>query len=724
MKRAAASRGVKATAVASQTTGSGAAPVMARSSPEPGKTHHIDAEQVLRDLADQKFALDQHSIVATTDVEGTITYVNDKFCEISKYSREELIGQNHRLLNSGYHSREFFQQMYQAIAGGNVWRGEIRNRAKDGSMYWVDTTIVPFLDGEGKPRQYMAIRTDISERRRAAQWHNHLAAVVESSDDAIIAKTLAGTITSWNRGAERLFGYSTTEAVGQSMRMLFLQERVEEESDILRRIGRGERVDHFETVRIRKDGTRIDVSLTISPVKNEHGAIIGASNIARDITERKQVQVRLAAQAQELSLKSQELSRSRQALENQTLLLQSVLDSLTEGLVAADAQGTFLLWNPAAAKIVGMGAASVPPEEWSRHYGIYLDDTVTPFPHEKTPLTRAIHGESSTAVMYLRNPELAEGVWVEASANPLRDKNGTACGGVVAFRDITQRRRDEYKIRKLNEELEDKVAQRTAQLEAANRELEAFTYSVSHDLRAPLRHIGGFSRILTEDFGPTLDPEARRHLQRIEDGVQRMGLLVDELLNLGRVGRHTIKLQNSELNSMVEEVVSLLQPETQNRSIVWNIARLPCALCDPILVKQVFQNLLSNALKFTRPRDRATIQIGCRENQGQILVFVRDNGVGFNKKYSDKLFGVFQRLHGPEQFEGTGIGLATVKRIVNKHGGRVWAESELGQGATFYFSLPAAEPASGKCAAPVSAQFAENSPARVFDSHVPPGASS
>jgi PAS domain S-box-containing protein len=241
----------------------------------------------------------------------------------------------------------------------------------------------------------------------------------------------------------------------------------------------------------------------------------------------------------------------------------------------------------------------------------------------------------------------------------------------------------EQEILALNEQLKERVTELTA----ANQELEAFTYSVSHDLRAPLRHIDGFSKILLEDFCEKLPGEARPLLDRVRQGSNRMGRMVDELLELSRTARREPQKRVTGLRSLVDEVRAGLAGEAEHRDVEWRIGDLPFADCDPGLTKQIFVNLLSNALKFTRPRRRAIIEVGQSEVQGETAVFVRDNGVGFSMKYADRLFGAFQRLHRQEDFEGTGVGLATVQRIVHKHGGRIWAEAVLDQGATFFFTL-------------------------------------
>jgi light-regulated signal transduction histidine kinase (bacteriophytochrome) len=270
-----------------------------------------------------------------------------------------------------------------------------------------------------------------------------------------------------------------------------------------------------------------------------------------------------------------------------------------------------------------------------------------------------------------------------------RDTQGNPSRVVETNTDLTARKNVERELRELNLRLEQRVEERTSDLQASNKELEAFTYSVSHDLRAPLRHIVGFSKMLDETCGNSLPPEGKHYLQRIQDGTQRMGMLVDDLLNLTRIGRQELKLQLVDLDSTVKEVMADLALDTAGRDIEWKIAKLPQVKGDPALLKVVFQNLLANAVKYTRTRTHAVIEVGA----GTSALHIRDNGVGFDMKYADKLFGVFQRLHRAEDFEGTGVGLATVQRIVHKHGGNIWAEAELDKGATFYLSLGIVQPA-------------------------------
>ena len=485
----------------------------------------------LKEASDLRAALDEHAIVAVTDPRGRITFVNDKFCAISQYSREELLGQDHRLINSGFHSKEFIRDLWTTIARGGAWHGEIKNRAKDGSLYWVDTTIMPFLDEAGKPRQYVAIRADITERKRVEESLRLQAYLLDQSYDAILVWELDGSIRYWNRGATVLYGYKKEEAVG--------------------------RVSHE--------------------------------------------------------------------------LLQTTCSGSLEGAIST-----------------------------LRENGVWEGE----FLHTAKDGRRFSVETRMTLVTENGNHLVLE-----------------------ANRDITERKRAEESVRRLNADLEHRVAQRTRELEAANKELEAFSYSVSHDLRAPLRAVDGFSLAVIEDYGPQLPDDGRRYLDTIRSSAQKMGTLIDDLLTFSRLSRAPLKKQRVNVAQQVRDVLDDLQAQQTGREMEITLGELPTCAGDPALLKQVWINLLSNALKYTLKRPRAVVEVGSRLENDELIYFVRDNGTGFDMRYADKLFGVFQRLHRAEDYEGTGVGLAIVQRIIHRHGGRIWADAALDRGATFSFTL-------------------------------------
>ena len=412
-----------------------------------------------------------------------------------------------------------------------------------------------------------------------------------------------------------------------------------------------------------------------------------------DITKRKQSETALR--------------ESEEAFRQASAYNRSLIEASVDPMVTISPQGQITDANEAAARVRGLSRQEVVGTDFSDYFTE---------PEKARAAYQQVFREGRVQNWELAmRPRAGHATPVLYNASVYRDEAGEVVGVFAAARDITERKRAEEEIHRLNESLEERVRERTAELEAANHELQAFTYSVSHDLRAPLRHIDGFSRLLEEEHGKALPDEARHYVDVIRNGTRRMGLMVDDLLSLSRVGRQGLRVQMTGLDALIEEVRQDLQSEIAGRTIDWKIGPLPFLECDPGLMKQVLANLLSNAVKFTRLRQDAVIEVGSTLQGGSPVIFVRDNGVGFSMKYVGKLFGVFQRLHRAEDFEGTGVGLATVQRIVNKHGGWVWAEAELNKGATFYITLGPGGPGS----APARARLSPGPTSVTAEAHSP-----
>ncbi len=971
------------------------------------------AEELLRQsVAKYRYIVDTSlEGIWGVDKEDRTNFVNNRMAELLGYATEEIYGRpftDFIFTSDVLDHQKIIANRRQGIAETY----ERRFYRKDGNVVWTIASATPIFDSNHKFNGSFGMFTDITERKLAEERINklideqkkineeiieknielnrarnatlniiedlsleveerrqaelraiQLAAIVEYSDDAIIGKTVEGIITSWNKGAENIYDYSQDEIIGKSISILIPPQHLDEMNIIYEQIKQGEHIEHFETKRLRKNGISFNVSLTISPVYNSDGNIIGISGIERDITERKRNE---AINASRLYLLQFAVMHSLDDLLEETL---NEAEKLTDSCVGfyhfvEDDQKSLILQNwskrtkaefcKAEGKglhysideagvwvdcvynrkpiihndyaslpnrkgmpeghaevirelvvpvirgekimaILGIGnkdsdynekdieaislladlaweiaerkrseealrqseerfrrlaenaqdviyRMSIPagryeyispaalslfgysPEEfytnpllfkqaihpdWHKYFEeqwanlikgkmpptyeyqiihktgqvrwlnqrniIVRDDTGNPIAIEGivTDITERRRAEieikatnkilSVERNMFIEGPvvvfkwkneegwpveyvspnvekvfgysvtELTSGkvpyadtipnedtervaievstysksgaenfiqsyriirkdrkiIWIDDYTTILRDENGmiTHYQGYVI--DITERKRVEDEIVKLNSELEQRVLDRTIKLEAANKELEAFAYSVSHDLRAPLRHIDGFLELLIEKIQATLDEEGIHYVTIISNSAKKMAALIDDLLSFSRMGRNEMSKKKVDLNMMIQEIISEFQPEMEGRIINWRISEIPIVIGDRAMLQIVMVNLISNALKFTRTRTPAEIEIGIIPAEGkEIIIYVHDNGVGFDMNYVDKLFGVFHRLHRSEEFEGTGIGLANVHRIISRHGGKTWAKGGVNVGATFYFSLP------------------------------------
>lgn len=612
-------------------------------------------DDTIRELRDIEFALDESAIVAVTDAKGKITRVNKAFCAISGYSEDELIGKDHRIINSSYHSKEFIQNLWETIGAGKVWRGEIRNKRKDGSFYWVDTTIVPFRELDGRPFQYVAIRHDITLRRELADLAlKQKSLLLRQSFEPIFIWDLETGVSEWNAGCERLYGYKEDEVLGKKADVVLKSIYPVPISEYMAELtGKG-----FWTSEVRKftkTGQEIIVESRQQLIKVGERRIVVTTN--RDVTASREAEKRLR--------ESEE--RYRNLFENNPFPMW-VYDTENLKFLAVNSAATHF-YGFTAEDFGGMTIKDLRPSDEARSGPNSL------FPAQPD---RKRHSRIS-------KHRRKDGSVMDVEISSYRMAFDGRPGRLVLSIDVSDRIHTEEAIRSLNETLEEKVKERTIELDAVNKELESFAYSVSHDLRAPLRSIDGFSLAVLEDNADKLNEEALGHLFRVRKASQRMSQLIEDLLNLSRVSRGELVREKFDITKTARQIISSLRESDPKRSVDVEIQNGLIATGDGRLLRLALENLIGNAWKFTSKTAQGSIQIGYVENTHEF--FVRDNGAGFDMAYADELFGPFQRLHTIDEFEGTGIGLATVQRIIHRHGGSVRAEGKTGEGAVFFFTV-------------------------------------
>ncbi|HUO35672.1 MAG TPA: PAS domain S-box protein, partial [Candidatus Acidoferrum sp.] len=499
----------------------------------------------------------------------------------------------------------------------------------------------------------------------------------------------SGQIQLVNAQTEKLFGYERRELIGKPVETLIPPRYHANHVSHRERYGAASRPRAMGAGLVlygrRKDGTEFPVEVSLSPLDTEEGVLVCSA--IRDVTDRRRIQDELAHANETLELRvaerTRELATAHEAILHSHERLDLAQKVASIGVFDYDLESESGAWSPGMFEIYGLPLSDgkITREFWQ---SLMLPESMAVANREfdqQAATTGNINIE-----FQIRRPD-GEIRWIASRGKLFPNPAGRKVRLVGVNADVTDTKQREIEARSMAAVLERRVEERTAELKIANKELESFSYSVSHDLRAPLRHMDGFARILKDEFGACLPQEGLRYLDRIVYAANQMGRLVDDLLALSRIGRKELARQQVPLGDIAVEVQRELAADVHERRIEWKIGELPVAHCDPGLLRIVFSNLLANAVKFTRRCPVAVIEVGVCTEAEQEAIFVRDNGVGFDAKYADKLFGVFQRLHREDEFEGTGVGLATVQRIIHRHGGEIHAASQPGVATTFLFTL-------------------------------------
>jgi PAS domain S-box-containing protein len=630
-----------------------------------------ESEQLYRTVVEQAA---ENIFLVDTETKQILEF-NAAFHKSLGYAEQELLQMT--LYDIVAHDRESVDDnVRQILERGQYFIGERQYLRKDNSLadVEVNVSVIPYRGREA----LCVVAHDITERKRTeralVESEQRFRQLFENSADALFVHDEQGRFVDCNVQACRVLGYAREELLERTVadvtaRLISEEERREKKGETLwERALRGEpgRIVGFdENELVRKDGSTFPVEVGVGAIEYGGQCMIFAS--ARDISERKRA---------EEALKESEAKY-------RTLVEQIPAVTYIEELDFGEPEWNIIYVSPQVQALLGYS-----PEEYMSKPKIW-EELLHSDDRERVLAEDARTERSGMPFrveyrIFTRNGDVA---WIRDEAVLVRDEEGRPLFWQGVMYDITDQKRTEEEVRRLNEELEQRVRRRTAQLEAFNSELEAFSYSISHDLRAPLRAIDGFSQILLQDYGDELDVEGKSYLRRVSAASHRMGQLIDDLLDLSRMTRGRMRRERVNLSTLAQAIVEELRHTQPEHDVEVILEEGLVANGDGSLLRAVLENLLGNAWKFTKNQPHPRIEFGLLEHEDTPTYYVRDNGVGFEMAYVDKLFGAFQRLHSASEYEGTGIGLATVQRIIHRHGGRVWAEGEVGKGATFYFTL-------------------------------------